>query len=162
MVRLMNRIDYYPSRQVLLVPFVAAFFLFIGALTLLMFGREVLVLGLIPIAGGAYMLVRNWRYWFRMKDPTVTLFPNHMVLSLSTGAVHVPYKDIRGIYWEDGRHGRLSISVETDSRIVEHAISPAFLSADLPEVFTTIRKRIPMHPKHEAERGCSYAASFES
>ena len=157
----MNRIDYYPSRLVLLIPFVAAFFLFIGALTLLMFGREVLFLGLIPIAGGAYLLISNWRYWSRTGDPTVTLFPNHMVLSLANGAVHILYKDIRGIYWEDGRHGRLSISVETDTQIVEHAISPTFLSADLPEVFSTIKNKIPMRPKHEAERGCLYEASYE-
>jgi len=157
----MNRIDYYPSRQVVLIPIVAAFLMSIGVLVLLKIGQEAPVLGLIPSAGGAYLLISNWRYWSRTSDPTVTLFPNHMVLSLANGAVHILYKDIRGIYWEDGRHGRLSISVETDTQIVEHAISPTFLSADLPEVFSTIKNRIPMHPKHEAERGCLYEASYE-
>ncbi len=158
---IMIRIDYYPSRKVLFIPFVGVAFVLLGVTLLMLLGRPVIWLSLMPLAGGAYMIFRHKRQWSQLGSPSLTLFSEHLCICLNESPIHVSYKSIRGISWDDARYGNLKISVELNDEFAEHEIDPLFLSAHMRDVFAAIVERIPMKPKHIGERGRLYAASFE-
>lgn len=157
----MNRIDYYPSGKVLFIPFVGVAFVLLSVTLLMLFGRPVIWLSLMPLAGGAYMILRHRMQWSQLGSPSLTLFSEHLCICLKESPIHVGYKSIRGISWDDDRYGSLKISVELNEKFAEYEISPLFLSVHMRDVFAAIVERIPMKPKHIGERGRLYAASFE-
>jgi len=158
----MNRIDYYPTKHTLFIPIVAMIFSSIGIAILANFGLEAAHLAALPLAGGACMFYGYWKFTPKANSPVITLFDNHMEINIHNDAIKFSYEDIRGIYWGDDIHyPKLSITIETADRIITHEVPPAFLSADPSLVYHSIKRRIPMKPKHESERGSLYAASFD-